>query len=187
MYDYLYTWYSNLGCCTKIQYFTKSFFLMGYRRRYARRSYGKRAKYSMENRLLSLTPADLGEELVDSRVRYQAIQTIVPATTVQGMRKVKHITIQLSHATLQMFFAVVYVPNAVNVNYMGLVAYPDTLYEPSQFLMGSGFLDTDAGQNRIRIPTARNLNEGDSIVLLIGQSSLSASAQGMATYAITYQ
>ena len=159
---------------------------MGYRRRYARRSYGKRAKYSMETRLLAVTQSDLGEELVNSRVRYQGIQTIVPATTVQGMRKVKHITLQLDHSTTSFYFAVVYVPNAVNVNYMGLTAYPDTLYEPSQFLMGSGYVDqTDS--KRIHIPTARNLNEGDSIVLLTGQAGSTGFASGMATYAITYQ
>ena len=160
---------------------------MGYRRRYARRSYGKRAKYSMETRLLTVVPTDLGTELVDAKVRYQAIQTIVPATTVQGMRKVKHITLQLVCGTDNSFFyAVVYVPNAVSVNYLGLLAYPDTLYEPSQFLMGSGYVDGNAGPNRLRIPTARNLNEGDTIVLLVGTTG-GSSVTGMATYAITYQ
>ena len=160
---------------------------MGYRRRYARRSYGKRAKYSLETRLLDVATADLGAELVDGKVRFQAIQTIVPATTVQGMRKVKHITLQLRDANnVSFFYAVVYVPNAVSVNYLGLVAYPDTLYEPSQFLMGSGYVDGDAGPNRLRIPTARNLNEGDTIVLLVGSTN-ATSITGMATYAITYQ
>jgi len=160
---------------------------MVYRKRYARRSRGGRDKYSMENRFINITVTDQGTENVEPLVRYQGIWTLVPATTVQGMRKVKHITLQLaSSQTERFFYAVVYVPNATTPNQIGLVAYPNILYEPSQFLMGAGRVDPDAGTNRIRIPTSRNLNEGDQVVLIVGMNGTSEKIEGMATYAITY-
>jgi len=147
---------------------------------------GARDKYSQENRLVSFSLTDQGYNVAPA-VKMQGVLTIVPATTVQGMRKVKHITIQITPAmeNHRLYFAVIYVPIGTTPNNLGNVTYPDTLYEPSQFVMGSGCVDAEAGPNRVHIPTARNLNEGDQIVLIAG-SDLNTTCSGMVSYAITY-
>ena len=78
-----------------------------------------------------------------------------------------------------------YVPNATVPNNLGQLAYPDTVYEPSQFVMMLGQIESSAGPNRIRCPLARNLNEGDQIVLLIGTNT-TQTFYVTATYAISY-
>ena len=182
--------YIYFNRCKLFKLMTPKIIIMYGRKRSVRRynSYrGSRDKYSMENRFIEIVPTDQGTELVETKVRYQGIYTIVPATTVQGMRKVKHITLQIqSSGTAPIYFVVVYVPVAQSPNLIGLNAYPNMLYEPSQYVMGAGHIDPDGGQNRIRIPIARNLNEGDQIALLTGQAAASINIQGIATYAITY-
>jgi len=160
---------------------------MGYRKRYTRRSRGGRDKYSMENRIVNYNLSDQGTELVVAAVRYQNVLTIVPGTSLQGMRKVKHITIQITGTdnNIRLYFAVIYVPIGTTPNQLGAVAFPDTLYEPSQFVMGSGCVDAETGPNRIHIPTSRNLNEGDQLVLLTGSPNANG-VQGIVSYAICY-
>ena len=57
-----------------------------YRRPYKRTRYGKRIKYSVQQRAFSFL-ADVGGS---------TSQVIVPPTTLEGMRKVKNITVNLS-------------------------------------------------------------------------------------------
>ena len=41
------------------------------------------------------------------------------------------------------------------------------MYEPNQFVMNCGVIDNDAGPIRMSSPLGRNLNDGDSIYLIV--------------------
>ena len=62
---------------------------MPYRRPYKRPRYGKRDKYSIQQKASVATVAANKTSVVD----------IVPATTTEGMRKVKHLTCNLTQVT----------------------------------------------------------------------------------------
>ena len=98
---------------------------------------------------------------------------IVPATTTEGMRKVKHLTVNLtqiatSNAESNLFWALVYVlrgqRQALNIATAG--ATPGSMYEPNQFVMNCGVVDPSAGPIRMSSPISRNLNDGDKITLI---------------------
>jgi len=145
-----------------------------------------RDKYSKENFRTQITT---GNEYVGTSVLYQGGQEIVPATTVQGMRKVKHITISLSKLgaaeNAPFFWALVFVPQGYSANPLG--APGGSLYEPNQYVMACGCIDPDAGPIRIRSPIARNLNSGDSVSLVIGSIAPSKIYAGVVSYAVTLQ
>lgn len=165
-------------------------------RRYAR-AVANRAKYSIEtttsNQALSAMTAD-GTTLY-------GIASVVAPTTIQGMRKVKHMQVSmcLQHLAAAynlaggapILWALVYVPAG-----QATVPAPSTsgsIYEPNQFVIASGIADADAGPIRINTPLARNLNSGDAIVLtyriLNGGAVLTADGDAsivtMTRYAIT--
>ncbi len=79
-------------------------------RRYARRQNWRssnRDKYSVET-----TAGRIPTTNTATNGLYQSATAIVPPTTIQGMRKVKHITISLTDVkdTEEIFWAIVYVP-----------------------------------------------------------------------------
>ena len=82
-----------------------------YRRPYKRTRYGKTIKYSIQQRAFSFN-ADAGQTTT---------QIIVPATTLEGMRKVKHLTVNLSATADTSFYWVsVYVPQGTTVGGINL-------------------------------------------------------------------
>ena len=143
-----------------------------------------RDKYSKENFRATLVT---GNEAVNGL--YQGGQVIVPSATVQGMRKVKHVTVSLSKLAaaeaIPFYWALVYVPEGYNANPIGPLG--GSLYEPNQYVMACGCIDPDAGPIRIRSPIARNLNSGDSISLIIGCTAAQKTFMGVVSYAITLQ
>lgn len=161
------------------------------------RTVSNRSKYSIEtttsNQALSAMTSD-GTTL-------HGISQVVAATTIQGMRKVKHmqISVCLQHnaaaaATATgapILWALVYVPQGQTS--VPAPATSGSIYEPNQFVIASGLADADAGPIRINTPLARNLNSGDSIILtyriLNGGAVLTndtgASILTMTRYAIT--
>lgn len=150
-----------------------------YRRRYRR---GKRDKYSVEQTLFDglLTRGNT------------SIFEIVPATTTQGMRKVKHVTVSTATAGSDthygLLWAIMYVPQGMTVPGFNLSS-GQPLLEPNQFVMNCGAFDSDGGPLRISSPVARNLNSGDRIVLLLcpttSTSGASVGISGVVRYAIT--
>ena len=98
--------------------------------------------------------------------------SVVPSTVVEGMRKVKHLTV---NATVQgesdaFYWALVYVPQGTTPSVLNIAhsAAPNTgMYEPNQFVMNCGVVDGTAGPIRFGSPVARNLNDGDAIYLLV--------------------
>jgi len=155
-----------------------------YRRPYKRARYGKRIKYSVQQKAFQFA-ASAGTT---------SGQLIVPATTLEGMRKVKHLTINLTasgtEGAPQFWWALVYVPQGTTVGSItvGNAVAGTAMYEPNQFCMNCGIIDSDAGPIRIGSPLGRNLNDGDSIVLIVRPiSTADISIQGTCRYAISLQ
>ena len=135
---------------------------------------------------------------------YKPYFTIVNPTNVEGMRKVKNISIQLSFSSAfydindgvlkytenqQILWAIVYVPKG---------SEPGTLntengifYSPPQFIMASGIYDCEQPGNSSRIftPLSRNLNPGDGIAFVYKARQILYTGQisAMINYAITLQ
>ena len=61
------------------------------------------------------------------------------------------------------------------------------MYEPNQFVMNCGVVDPSAGPIRFTSPVSRNLNDGDSIYLLIRNTlaDFALQYQAVVRYAIT--
>lgn len=126
---------------------------------YRRRSYRKRNKYSVEQ--------TVGTIITEAATGNGGI-VVVPSTTLQGMRKVKHLTVSLAtQATAGgsiLYWALVYVPQGTGV---GTISATGDMYEPNQYVMNCGVCDFDAGPVRISSPISRNLNSGDQIALIV--------------------
>lgn len=168
-------------------------------RRYAR-AVASRAKYSIETHVSEQSVA--GRPTFTDATDTANFLDVVPATTIQGMRKVKHmqVTVCLQHGIAAaglapgtpIIWALVYVP-AGSPEVIPAPGTTDSLYEPNQFVISSGIADADAGPIRINTPLARNLNSGDRICLtwrlLHGQTLYTTDATAtlftMCRYAIT--
>ena len=149
-------------------------------RRYYKRTRTSRKKYSVQQKAFKFDAAASSTTSVE----------IVPATTVEGMRKVKHVTVNCSttHA-VPLYWALVYVPQGTVPGVLNVATTADqtSLYEPNQFVMNCGIADPDAGPIRIWSPLARNLNDGDRILLLITHTnSATVGVFALCRYAITY-
>ena len=151
---------------TEMVFKRSTFSKMPYYRRAAKRPrYGKRDKYSIQQK---------GAVAAVAANRTSAVD-IVPATTTEGMRKVKHLTVNLtqiatSNAESNLFWALVYVPQGTTAGALNIAtagATPGSMYEPNQFVMNCGVVDPSAGPIRMSSPISRNLNDGDKITLLI--------------------
>lgn len=152
-----------------------------------RRNYGSRDKYSIEQQCGTITcqhKNDQGQWVNGP----DGIESVVPATTVKGMRKVKHITVQMASTSEPApicYWCIIYVPEGTTPNV--IQATGDSMYEPNQYVMAAGVFDFNAGPLRIHTPLARNLNAGDAIALLVKSTESGASFKYMVRYAITLQ
>ena len=153
----------------------------GYKRRYWRS--GGKDKYSVEQAAGTVSTNEAGNGGV----------VIVPPTTLQGMRKVKHLTIQMCNftglASDVLYWALVYVPQGTSASTIAIDS--TSMYEPNQFVMGCGVFDFVGGPLRINCPLSRNLNSGDNISLIVfstnGTAATAANYGYVVKYAITLQ
>jgi len=149
--------------------------------KYYKRKYKSGDKYSVENHAFVITTNASGD----------GGQIVVPSTTLQGMRKVKHLTLSMAApagtANLDVFWALVYVPQGTGVGTLNISG--GDMYEPNQYVMSTGIFDFNGGPLRVHCPLARNLNSGDSIALIIKNSTNVASINyhGVVRYAVTLQ
>lgn len=153
---------------------------------YYRRNYGARDKYSIEQTAGSLT---INANTQDGYI------VVVPPADLQGMRKVKHISIQMADRlagtqnVTNLTWAIVYAPAGMTPNIL-MPNGAQSLYEPNQYVMSCGVFDFSAGPLRISSPLARNLNSGDQIVLVVKQNPVSESNRTydfVVKYAVTLQ
>lgn len=152
----------------------------------------KKDKYSIETTFVSTKVGRINPPAQEQDPANPMQKIIcVPAVTVQGMRKVKHLEVTLAaDARAICVWALVYVPQ-VDIALPNLTLNTNnatSLYEPNQFVMMSGTTDFIAGTLRFRTPMARNLNSGDAIVLLIRNiTDVDVNVRGTVRYAITLQ
>ena len=156
---------------------------MPYRRPYKRARYAKRDKYSVQQKAVELATTS-----TDTTTKAE----IVPGSDIEGMRKIKHLTVSCSSEadSGSFYWALVYVPQGtvpgnINVGATGASG----MYEPNQFVMNCGVVDPSAGPIRFTSPVSRNLNDGDSIYLLIRNTSnsIAVTYSCVVRYAITLQ
>ena len=165
------------------EFLTSNIFKMPYRRAYKRPRYGKRDKYSVQQKAFQFS-AETGQSTT---------WLLVPATTLEGMRKVKHLMVNLTidpDAAGPMWWAIVYVPQGTSVGAINVTTSSAAtgMYEPNQFVMNCGIADPTAGPIRFGSPIARNLNDGDAIALVVRHTNSAArSVMGTCRYAITLQ
>lgn len=161
-----------------------------YRRR---RTYRKKNKWSIEQRP-GFIAGNGWTTTTDSYLNRQALIPIVSATTQEGVRKAKNISISLATpagpSTNQyqtqnwsFYWALVYLPEGSVANELKST---DQLYTPSQFVINSGIVNAEQGKMRISSRLARNLNQGDSIYLLIGTNSSAVGTSDNATNRFNY-
>jgi len=145
-----------------------------------------RDKYSVEQTGLNFT-LPTGDPV---NGLFQQGVLIVPSSSTQGMRKVKHLTVNLAVAgSYDVFWALVFVPEGYNPNAL----FPagsvngNPMYEPNQYVMNCGICDPDSGPARFSSRISRNLNSGDRLYLIIGCSYPNVPVQGVVRYAVTLQ
>ena len=116
---------------------------MPYRRRaYRRGRYGSRDKYSVHQKAFSFTA---------QASPTTTAQLIVPSSATEGMRKVKHLTVNLTPILDQdggqIWWALVYVPQGTTAGSIQLAttAALSDMYEPNQYVMNCGIVDPTAG------------------------------------------
>ena len=116
---------------------------MPYRRRaYRRGRYGSRDKYSVHQKAFSFTA---------QASPTTTAQLIVPSSATEGMRKVKHLTVNLTPILDQdggqIWWALVYVPQGTTAGSINLAttAAMSDMYEPNQYVMNCGIVDPTAG------------------------------------------
>jgi len=144
---------------------------------------GKKVKYSVESTAQTIEVDASGK----------ASTVVVPSDSIQGMRKVKHLTVSIadlagSTASTPLYWALVYVPAGTEANAISIDS-GDSMYEPNQFVLNCGVTDFSAGPTRFHSPLARNLNSGDAIYLIIQQApdtvSTTIKYAAVVKYAIT--
>jgi len=168
-------------------------------RKYYKRTY-KKDKYSVEQTNV-LTPAVSSWSLVEvtDETKLNSRQfaiPIIPSVAFQGMRKVKHLTISICNTAsstedLALLYSIAFVPQGYEPQTISVpnYGYAQNNYQSNQFIMSSGVIDFSAGPARIRTRLSRNLNSGDSIILLLATPNLNAGSALLAqvSYAITLQ
>ena len=138
---------------------------------------GSRDKYSVEQTVFDVqTPAGQTTSI-----------DVVGGVNLQGMRKVKHLTISaVPHGADGWWWVLMYVPQGMSTPGINITSQ-QPMVEPNQFVMNCGCLDSEAGPVRISSPVSRNLNSGDKIVLLLYPigSAITPGISGVVRYAIT--
>ena len=95
---------------------------------------------------------------------------IIDPTTVQGIRKMKNLTITFTSKTTSLYFySIIYVPQGHSVSTISLPdsGHASEVYPANQYVLSSGWLSFTGGPCRIFTPLARNLNSGDTIYLVL--------------------
>lgn len=170
-------------------------FVMAYRRRYSRSFRGKKDRYSVERTVFN-TAFSAGTVAFQNQT-----STVVAATSLQGMRKVKHLAIDIiadadrgtDLGTLSFGYALYYVPAGTTVQQPNWNQTVGDLMPTNQFVISSGTFTTQNNPVRIRSRLARNLNSGDAIFLTvtnlddISSNTNPVNIHGFVSYAITLQ
>ena len=101
--------------------------------------------------------------------------SLVPATTLEGMRKVKHLMVNMAPVPDNagpIYWAIVYVLKELLQAFSTSTQQQwQTCMNPTSSSANCGIVDPTAGPIRFSSPVSRNLNNGDSIAPLLRQTS----------------
>lgn len=170
-------------------------FVMAYRRRYSRSFRGKKDKYSVERTVFN-TVFSAGTVAFQNQT-----STMVASTSIQGMRKVKHLAVDIiadgdndpAAGSRPFGYVLYYVPHGTTVTPPNWNQVAGDLMPTNQFVISSGTFTTQNNPVRIRSRLSRNLNSGDAIFLTvtnlddINQNYGPVNIHGFVSYAITLQ
>ena len=146
-----------------------------------RYTYRGRDKYSVEQSFINGTAS----------AATTAAFAVVPPTDIQGMRKVKHLTVSLmpqASGTSSLVWCLFYLPAGMTApGFSSTSGAP--IVEPNQYVMNCGIYNSAAGPMRVTSPVSRNLNSGDQVILLVRAlgAGESVAFSGLVRYAITLQ
>ena len=175
-----------------------------YRRRYRGYRSGK-SRYSNETACILFESTDTFERgttfpkgEVESKLYVG--YPVVAATGVFGTRKAKNFEISLTTNTLEspLVCALVYVPEGTLAGNFNLGESPinnvESLYEPNQNIICQFVIPANGESNspqvtKVKTRLARNLDSGDSIVMIFGNIAATTqtfSVAGTVNYAIKY-
>jgi len=156
-----------------------------------RRRYTKKNKYNIETNPGIIPQTAWATPTVEEAFSFTYNETVVPPSDVEGVRKVKNLTVSTAFrsnpnvSASPIFWALVYVPEGTQPNYLNDVG---DLYQPSQWVLSSGLLNISEGKARIYTPLSKNLNKGDKIVLCLGTEGQGStpSAPNEISYLVRY-
>lgn len=154
--------------------------------RRSRRYYTKKNKWSIEQKP-GFIAGNGWATTSDPYLNRQALIPIVSSTTQEGVRKAKNISVSIATPTAAgnyaFYWALVYVPEGASPNEL---SSSGQLYQPSQYVISSGIVSSEQGKMRLSSRLARNLNQGDSIYLLIGTNTNFIAGTDSATTRFNY-
>lgn len=160
---------------------------MPFRRRYARLRSTRRNKYNINTYTWEKISSN-NWTLVANNIYYTYLD-VVSSSNVGGTRKVKRFVLNMAvpaNPDAIYWWALVYVPEGTSVSIPSLSGEG---YTPSQYVLAQGML-TNQQPVRLNSPMARNLNQNDSIKLVIwhnfGGVATDVSYGGFVQYAICY-
>lgn len=160
---------------------------MPFRRRYARLRPVRKNKYNINTWTWETIPQNAWT-LVGSNVYYTS-QDVVASSNVGGTRKVKRFVLNMAVPASPdsiFWWALVYVPEGTSVSVPSLSGEG---YTPSQYVLAQGML-TNTQPVRLNSPMSRNLNQNDSIKLVLwhnfGGTATAIALGGFIQYAICY-
>ena len=146
-----------------------------YRKKYRR--YRKKNKYNLEQNPGRIPSTSWNTGILDDQFENNVFTEVVPASNVEGVRKVKNLSVMISSinastdvvSNATIYWALVYVPEGLVPNFLHDVG---DLYQPSQWVLSTGIINTGQNRTRITTPLAKNLNKGDRIFLVLGSTAL---------------
>ena len=149
-----------------------------YRRRWYR-SGGKKYKWSLERTFVSATVGSTTTQAM----------TVIPSSNIEGVRKVKNITVNLllqyAAGVPGVYWALYYLPSGMAAPPLNVIS-GSTVVEPNQNCIASGVASTNVPL-RIFTPLARNLHSSDAVILLVrAAAGVEIAVFGNVSYAICY-
>jgi len=141
-----------------------------------RRRFRRKNKYNLEQNPGRIPNSAWNQGILDEQFNSNVFTEVVPSTNIEGVRKVKNLSVMLStlpaETTAQfnasIYWALVYVPEGLAPNFLHDVG---DLYQPSQWVLNTGIVNTVQNRTRIYTPLSKNLNKGDRIFLVLGSST----------------
>lgn len=161
---------------------------MAYRRTFRRR-YARRNKYNINSYIWNNIPSNAWTSIAPgSTINYSTLD-VVPNSAVGGTRKVKRFQIHMalpSNLGQSFFWALVYVPEGTSVTKPTVSGEG---YQPTQYVLAQGILAPQVPVH-FNTPIARNINQNDSVKLLVwsdfGGDPTTVGMTGYVQYAICY-